>query len=36
VIHSALAAHWRHERKSLAAAVAPGRTLASIDGLIRS
>jgi uncharacterized protein (DUF1501 family) len=36
VINSALAAHWRQDRQALAAAVAPGRTLASIDGLIRT
>jgi uncharacterized protein (DUF1501 family) len=36
VVHSALAAHWRQDPKTLAAAIAPGRSLAPIDGLVRA
>jgi uncharacterized protein (DUF1501 family) len=36
VIHSALAAHWRQDPKTLAGAIAPGRSLDLLDGLIRT
>jgi hypothetical protein len=34
--HTVLAAHWRQDPVTLATALAPGRSLAPIDGLIRT